>query len=383
MIKRGDSVLFSPFPLRHVTVKNRFMRSATNEYLATEEGIPRPELKNMMVSMARSHVGLIVSGCCYVANEGRRSFKQSGMCRSAHSNAWKPIIEEMHKYGAKFIVQLYHAGLSASADCNGGKTVGVPTQMNDATHTMTKAEIEDVISKFRNAADLAYHAGADGVQLHCAHGFLLSNFLSPAQNKRNDEYGGSLQKRMRIVEEIVGEIRHSLPQDFLLSLKINGNDDLPGGNGPEEAAQIVERLQHTVDLFEVSAGVSIRSTLHEKYLLKGAKPENKAKILETAKQAISKFPYKENYNLDACKLIRERNPHAKLALCGGLRKFTTMEKIVNDGVANIISLSRPLIRDPHIIMRFRAGTVDESNCINCGACIYNLDSGMYCHVPHY
>ena len=381
-MKRSSSVLFSPYSLGHVTVKNRFMRSATNEYLANEEGVPNQQWKDLMIAFARNNVGLIVSSCCYIANEGKRSFKQTGMCRSFHANSWKPVINEMHKFGAKFIVQLYHAGIYANPDCNGGKTIGVPTKMNDATHTMTKAEIEDTILKFRNAADLAYHAGADGVQLHCAHGFLLSNFLSPAQNHRNDEYGGSLQKRMRIVEEIIGEIRHTLPASFLLSIKINGNDDLPGGNTPNDIAQIVERLQHSVDLFEISAGASIKSTLNEKYLLKGAKPENREKILAAAKESTSKFPYKENYNLDACKIIRERNPHAKLALVGGLRKFSTMEKIVNDGTANIISLSRPLIRDPALIMRFKAGTIDESNCINCGACTFNQDKGMYCHVPY-
>ena len=382
-MNRTNSVLFTPYSLGHVTIKNRFMRSATNEYSSTIDGVPKKELKDQMITLARNNVGLIIPGCCYVANEGRRSFKQNGMCKASHSNSWKPILTEMHKYGSKVVFQLYHAGVCANPECNGNKTIGVPTACSETTHTMTKAEIEDVISQFRNAADLAYHAGADGVQLHCAHGYLLSNFLSPAQNHRTDEYGGSFEKRLRIVEEIIGEIRHSLPASFMLSIKLNGNDDLPGGLTPYDSAKIVDRLQHSVDLFEISSGASIKSVFHEKYLVKGAHPENKQKIISTAKQSTESFPYQENYNLSSCQIIREKNPFARLALCGGLRKFSTMERIVQSGTANVISLSRPLIRDPALIMRFKSGTVDESTCINCGSCIYNLDSGMFCHVPYY
>ena len=381
MIDRANSLLFKPVDLGHITIKNRFMRSATNEYLADEEGLPKPELKNMLVNLARCNVGLIVSGCAYVSNTGRRSFKQSGLCRAAQANAWKPIINEIHKHGSKFIFQLYHAGVNGNPECNSGQTIGVPTQVSATTHTMTKTEIGDVISHFRNAADLAYHAGADGVQIHAGHHFLISNFLSPVFNQRNDEYGGTFEKRMRIVEEIIYEIRHTLPRNFMVSMKINTDDNIPNGLTPYDTARIVDKLQHSLDLIELSCGASIRSVFHEKYTIDDAKPENKDKILKYARESTRAYPYKENYNLEAVKFIRSKNPYAKLAIVGGVRKLKTMDDLVKNGVADMISMSRPFIRDPAIVMRFKAGTIDEPTCINCGACIFNLDKGMHCHVP--
>jgi 2,4-dienoyl-CoA reductase-like NADH-dependent reductase (Old Yellow Enzyme family) len=383
-MSRANSVLFAPETIGHHTIKNRFMRSATNEYLATRDGTPRRELRDTIVSFAMNDVGLIVTGCMYIGNDGRRAFTQSGMCTPEQSKSWKSINDEVHKHGSKILFQLSHAGPSGNAKCNNGIPVGVPTSFHKRTRTLTKAEIGDVIEQFKNAAGHAYRSGADGVQLHAAHGYLLSCFLSPALNRRNDEYGGSFENRMRIVEEIVGEIRKSLPGSFLLSIKMNGDDCRKGGLTPYDAAKIVNKLQRSVDLFEISGGssgmFSIRSNLDEKAVVKGAKKENREAILERSRKATKDSPFFENYNLASCKIIRELNPTAKLALVGGLRKFTEMEKIVNSGTANLCSLSRPFIKDSSLVKRFRVGTIDEPTCTNCGSCILNLEGGMFCHT---
>lgn len=387
-MSRSGSILFSPINVGHHKIMNRFMRSATNEYRATEEGLPKDELKKMMINLANCQVGLIVPGCMYITSHGRRGTNQCGMCTVNQAREWKNVINEMHKSGSKVMFQIMHAGTAAFPATMDGAPFFAPSAISKGSVALTKAQIEDIIHLFRSSAELAYKAGADGVQIHAAHSYLISQFLSPYYNRRNDEYGGDRDRRMRILGEIIHEIRQSLPLNFMLSVKMNGDDYVEGGMTPKDASYIVSKLSGGVDLFEISGGAvgmkSMPFNLEEHFLLKGAKPELHKELLRKARLLSKDNAYKPEYNVPAARIIRKDNPHVKLAVVGGLRNFKSMEKLVQDGIFDICSISRPFIRDPSIVMRYKVATIDAPTCKNCNDCILNIPrSGIFCHIPAY
>ncbi|KAK8842817.1 hypothetical protein M9Y10_025683 [Tritrichomonas musculus] len=382
----SGSVLFSPTKLGRLSVPNRFIRSATWESLADGDGRPTNELINMMENLAVGKVGLIIPGAVYVTKRGQGMKGQSGMCTIEQARDWHRGVVNIHKRGSKIIFQLIHNGLSANPQLNGGFPPSGPTAFNSNQHELTNTEIEDLIQDFADSAELSYHSSADGVQLHAAHGYLLSEFLSPALNKRTDKWGGSDDNRLRIVKEIIATIRKRVPEEFSISIKLNGNDYMENGIEPELCAKYVDKLKNDLDFFEISAGShhTILSTINENVLTKGIKDPNKKKeLIENAYKSTAGYTFKEMYNLDSLKIIRKAVPDAKLALVGGNRTFVNMEKLVNDGLADMISMSRPFLNDPYIVQRFQCKTLDHSFCINCSACVLNTENGVYCHLKKF
>jgi 2,4-dienoyl-CoA reductase-like NADH-dependent reductase (Old Yellow Enzyme family) len=234
---------------------------------------------------------------------------------------------------------------------------------------ISTAEIEDVIQAFVKSAIRLKSIGADGVQLHAAHGFLLSSFLSPAHNRRTDAYG---KDRTLIVSQIVTEIRKAVGPNFLIAAKINGNDFVPGGVEPQLAAEYVKKLENQIDLFEVSAQVENKSYAGRINF----KPELFRKVLpkeivegyiESVRLQSDGIPYYEGFNLDSTKVIRAKTGKAKLAAVGGFLRFETLEKVVTEGTADVVSLSRPFLRQPNLVKLFEKG-LEKAECIHCGLC---------------
>lgn len=359
-----SNLLFSPLRVGSLSLKNRFMRSATYEGLAYLNGSPMPQLLDMMKELANNEVGLIVPGAVAVSHTYGFLPHASRLCSTEHALAWKPAIKEMHKRGAAVVFQV----------------VG-PIPLNPPTGSLSTAEIEDQIQLFRNAAALASFAGADGIQFHACHGSFLSHVLSPAFNKRVDKYGGSLENRIRIIKEITHEIRTTLP-DLSVSMKINGNDHLPDGNRPLDVAEEIHLLEKDIDFFEISSNLSkysysIRSNIHKESLLRGIPDDKKEEYYNNI--VSNNIPYVDAFHLNLCKIIREKNPNVKLALVGGLREIPTMENILKSGVADIVSISRPFLRQPDLITRFKNGTTTKASCVNCGTCIFKIASTVCCH----
>jgi 2,4-dienoyl-CoA reductase-like NADH-dependent reductase (Old Yellow Enzyme family) len=186
------------------------------------------------------------------------------------------------------------------------------------------------------------------------------------------------------VREILLEVRRNSP-GIATSIKFNGDDFIDGGIVPATAPEVVRPLLDVVDLFEVSCGIEaqlhgIRSHFIPKALTKGVPPEKQERILEAAKAALEGTKFEEEYNRAAAVAIRRAFPNAPLALVGGLRQFAKMERIVADGVADFVSLSRPLLKNPYLVTDLRDGKASRSDCWNCGACILNLDEGVFCHT---
>src|SRR5664279_2273765 len=205
--------LFECTSIKGMSLANRFVRSATWEGLADQDGSVTPRLIEMMVELARGEVGLIISSYTFVSPEGRSSPGQL----AAYDDRFLPGLRDMaravHSGGGKIALQLAHAGCKANSELSGLEPIGPSAVEKDGQPICRLAGREDIaniVSAFIRAAELSKQAGFDAVQIHAAHGFLLSQFLSPAFNKRTDEYGGELANRARLLLKIVRSIRKTV-----------------------------------------------------------------------------------------------------------------------------------------------------------------------------
>lgn len=364
-MKQADSILFSPIQIGNVTLPNRIMRSSTYMSGADSKGFPKKWLLDYYVQLAKGKVGLISTGYFYTQNRAKAIYRQCAMTTDAYAKAWEPTFNKIHKEGSKIIVQLADAGSNAIPFINLSIPRGVSHSNFPFSLQMNQTDIQNVIKSFTEAAVRLEQVGADGVQLHCAHGYLFSAFLSPVLNKRRDKYGGPHDNRIRIIQEVVDSIRSVTKPSFLISAKINGSDCLPYGVTPEECAATINKIQG-IDLYEISCGLPGLNTMriNNRFL------QNK------------EYPFKENYNFDFSRIIRKLTPTKKISVVGGIRKFKVMEKAIKNGETDLISLSRPLIKEPDLVLKMMNGR-KTSRCSSCGKClIYSPFGRVKCHSKH-
>ena len=376
MSSRAGSVLFTPRKIGNLTVMNRFMRSATWDANADAEGNPTDEALELLVYLAQGEIGLIAGPAmtCDPASVGRGTF---AMVNEGNRDSWTQFVESIQTRGNRVMFQINHKGAAAA--------VPVSPSGTGNSKALTNAEVEQIVDNFVKACVLSAQAGVDAVQLHCAHGFLLGEFLSPAANRRTDKWGGSLENRCRIVKEILQEVRKKT--NVMLSIKMNGDDHVPGGITPATAPDVVRELVKDCDLFEISCSnvngkmYALASDFNQAALLKGVKDaKQKEEILKKAHAAMDGITFTEEFNRRAAEEIKRKVPEACVALVGGNRTFANMEKLVKDGVCDIVSMSRPFLKDPFLVTKFWRGETDKADCINCSACLMNLTEGVFCHV---
>jgi 2,4-dienoyl-CoA reductase-like NADH-dependent reductase (Old Yellow Enzyme family) len=363
------SKLFETTTINNITLNNRFVRSATYEGMAdTEDGSCTPRLIDLMGELAQGEVGLVVSGHAYVNWQGKARDGQMGVYADELIPGLTRMAEAVHAAGQKTIVQLAHAGCHSFSVPPGEEAVGPSArEMADGTtsRALTKDEIAKTVEDFGKAAARAKQAGFDGVQIHSAHGYCLSEFLSPFYNKRTDEYGGPLENRARIVLEVFRAVRAAVGEDFAVMIKINSDDYLEGGFNKEEMVEVAAILESEgIDAIESSGGTH----------------------LSPGEYSFSRTPGKvsedqEPYFAAAAKLYKERIK-VPLMLVGGIRSFPVAEKLANEGLADYISLCRPLIREPHLVRRWKSGDTAKATCVSCNECFKpaRAAEGVYCLV---
>lgn len=340
-------------------LKNRFVRSATWEGLANPDGSCSEKIISIMEELALGEVALIISSHAYVNPEGQGSFAQLGIHDDSLIASYQKMIKLVQEKGSKIILQISHAGGRAIH-----KNPYGPSELNIPGYQcreMTSAEIAKVINDFKDAALRAQKAGFDGIQIHAAHGFLLSEFLSPFFNKRRDYYGGSIENRARIILEIVQNIRSVLGNRFVITIKINSDDFIDGGFQPQEMVQVSELLEKVgLDAIEISGGTSIGRYSSSR--------SNKDVVEED-----------EVYYHDAAQLYKTKI-NLPLILVGGIRSYEVAEELVQNNLADYIAFSRPLIREPYLIKRWQSGDTRRATCISCNKCFIPAQAGqgLYC-----
>jgi 2,4-dienoyl-CoA reductase-like NADH-dependent reductase (Old Yellow Enzyme family) len=380
-LTRRASPLFDPIQVGPLSLPNRFMRSATCEGLVDSSGAQLPGLHSLIVALAQGEVGLVVPGFVAVSKTGVATPGQAHFYSDALAAPWGRTVAAVHRTPSKIVFQVCHAGSKVPAQYRGDSPPISPSGIPPQSRELTAAEIADIAQDFLLCAKRLNYVGADGIQFHAAHGFLLSEFLSPALNRRTDKYG---QDRARLLYEIAAEVKRAVGQDFFISAKINGDDHVAGGVTPRLCGDYVRRLAGVIDLFEISCNVSpkpfaVRARIDPAVIRAAAGSQvEEEPLIQRAQKAFEGVPYSEGYNVEATRGVREIAPRAKLAAVGGIRSFAFMEKIVATGVADIVSMSRPFLRQPDLVKALK-NEGKNAECVSCGLCILGL--GARCHFP--
>jgi 2,4-dienoyl-CoA reductase-like NADH-dependent reductase (Old Yellow Enzyme family) len=360
------SILFDPYKIGKIEVKNRFVRSATLENLAKDTGEVTEELVNLYRTLAKGEIGLIISGYMYVHPLGRGYKYQTGIHNDKLIPSLKKITHAIHEDDGKVAFQIAHAGMQTFTRLTGGPLLCPSGEILNPTsfeysREMTEEEIENSIDAFVKAAKRAVEAGADAIQLHAAHGYLINQFLSPFYNRREDEWGGSDEQRIRYLKEIIFRIKKIIPSNVPLIIKLNTNDYTPTeGITPQLGMNYTERLiKLGIDAIEISCGSGFalfnmsRGDIPVKEFVQAVPDYLKVTVENIYQDMVGKFVLEEGYNLNAAKIIKPKMKDVPLLLVGGLRSKTLMEELIRSKYTDFISMSRPFIREPFLVKNFR------------------------------
>ena len=254
--------LFEPLTLRGVTLKNRIMMSPMCQYSADGDGVANEWHYLHYPSRAVGGVGLIMVEATAVESRGRISERDLGIYDDRHIQGLARLVHLCHQHGAKVGLQIAHAGRKAWADNKafGPEEPVAPSAIPfdegwNTPHALTREEIDEIVAAFRKGAGRALEAGFDVVEIHAAHGYLINEFLSPLPNRRDDEYGGSLENRMRLLHRVVGAVREVWPDRAPLFVRVSASDWVPGGMDVHQMVEIVKTLRSRgVDLVDASSG---------------------------------------------------------------------------------------------------------------------------------
>jgi 2,4-dienoyl-CoA reductase-like NADH-dependent reductase (Old Yellow Enzyme family) len=358
------SILFEPAEINGMKLKNRFVRSATYEAMAGIDGTVEDRLVNLMAELARGDLGLIITGHTFVTKEGQAGHRQLGIYSDAMIDGLKRLTSVVHQNGSLVAVQLAHAGqrgIGKGGDAAFGPSAWVESDVQKASE-MTPDDIQRTITAFGDASERAVKAGFDAVEIHSAHSYLLSQFLSPRYNKRKDSYGGSIENRARLLLEVYTEIRRRVGRSFPVMVKINSEDFVDGGMTMAEMIKVVRMLEDRgMDAIEMSGGTF-----------------ESGKFVPS-RTGTSKSRDREVYYRKAASAFK-KEIKIPLILVGGFLSFDIAEEVVASGLADFIALARPLIREPHLIRRWEDGDRTKASCISCNKCFstFSTKEALHC-----
>lgn len=356
-------VLFEPFTFKKLEIRNRFVRSATYDGLANEDGSVSDSQIKLFSDLADGGIGLIISGIAYVHPTGQISPRQNSIASDEFISGFEKLTKIVHDRGAKIAIQLFHGGREAKYLSTRNVLPLAPSVIhNDPYYSgeyreITDSEIWEVINAFGDGAKRAKEAGFDAVQVHGAHSYLLSQFLSPFTNQRQDEWGGSLQNRLRIHCEIYKNIRKKVGEDYPVFIKIGVQDGFFGGlqfDEGKESAMLLGKLGF--DSLEISQG------------LRGKRYEG------TEYKTHIDSLYKEAYYREWSREIKSQLD-VPIMLVGGLRTLSLMERVVHYKVADCISLCRPFICEPGLVNDWKTNKQRKLKCISCNKCVDGIYKG--------
>ncbi len=355
--------LFAACQIGSLELKNRWVRSATWDATADSHGAVTDDSVALYRELGQGGIGLIVSGYAFVSPLGQAVFGQYGVHTDDMIPGWRRLVRAAQEGGAKIALQIVHAGINSDYLRRQGLTVLALSRMpgmNRPHQEMTDEDIEAIIADFAAAAVRGREAGFDAIQLHGAHGYLMSQFLSPLFNHRTDRWGDTAENRRRSHLKVTQKVRQALGADFPLLIKLGIQDDREGGltfeEGLETAQQMVAEGIHAIEIITgIGAPVPV---------MKEDEPE-RAYFRERAASA-------------------KRGLSVPVILVGGIRSLEMAQDIVDSGDADLIAMSRPLIRDPGLIARWQRGETEPARCISCNKCLAIVGAGnpLRCSQEH-
>ncbi len=340
------SKLFSPIKIGDVTIKNRLAMAPMGFFYSSLDGAVRQEFNDFIITRAKGGVGMITLGDAGIGFTSLEITVDSAVQRRMIKAA-KELVKAVHDHGVRIGVQLNHSGRQLDSPIPGYQLIApspIPwSKRSEVPRKLTIEQIEKLIEKYVNAAEKIKEAGFDFVEVKACHGYLLSSFISPHSNRRNDQYGGDINGRARFSLEIIKRIRQKMREDLLISCRFNGSDHVREGLTLEESRELSRLLvEHGVDFLSVSAGV------HGSYPV-----------------IIPPF-----YIPQGCYLhLAEEIKHAvrvPVVTVGRIKDPRMANEILESGKADIVSMARALLADPDLPIKAQRGAFDEIRfCIGC------------------
>jgi 2,4-dienoyl-CoA reductase-like NADH-dependent reductase (Old Yellow Enzyme family) len=361
--------LFEPAQLGSLEVRNRIVRAGTSETMADDRGAVTDQYVALYEELARNDVGLIFTGHLYCATRGRYARRQTGIYADDLVPGLRRVTDAVHRHGGRIFAQVAHAGSQSRVEA-GTPPLAPSAVPNALTGRPVPAagedEIAEAIAAFAAGARRAVDAGFDGVHIHAANGYLISEFSSPTANRRTDAWGGSPEGRDRFIVEIARAVRGAVPDEMPVTLKLGMVDATPGGLGLDESLPRAKRLVETgLDGLEISCGVMQRATDSARQYV-AVDPRRAAEDLLVHR--IFSQPEAEAYFLPWARAVRA-DVDTNIILAGGMRTTQTMIRIVRDRDVDFVALSRPLIREPDLVRQIANGRTGRVDCTSCNLCL--------------
>lgn len=358
-------VLYEPFQLKGMELKNRLVMAPMHTKFASEAGEVTDRMIAYLEERARGGVGLIVlENTCidwiYGRATGNPVTIHDDLCRSGLSN----VALAVHRHGVKIVTQLHHTGRqNLRSNIGGGLQPVAPSVVKskiggDEPRALEEAEIEKIIQQYVDAARRTKDAGFDGVELHGAHGYLLTQFFSPYTNRRTDKWGGSLKNRARFPVEVVRRIREQVGKGYPILYRLSAEERIPGGTTLEDTLKLVKMLEEVgVDCFDITAG--IYDSIEWIYTLQGVAPGSLIPLAEAVKRVTSK-------------------PVIGVSRLGWDLKYAA--KVVQEGRIDLVALGRSLLADAYLPKKYFMGKLQEiAPCIACNECVAMENRGWQVH----
>ncbi|CBL44565.1 NADH:flavin oxidoreductase [gamma proteobacterium HdN1] len=388
----SERMLFKPIRIGSLDVPGRVWKTATSETRATADGFVGDEFIRFYEPIAWAGTPLIITGNLYVGFSGKPTYRNAGIDADDKIPGLTRLVDTVHRHGSLIVAQINHCGRQMNPEAIGVEHALSASDVRDKAmftkpRAMTITEIQRTIEEFASAAWRAKQAGFDGVQVHFAHGYLLSEFLTPHTNRRKDAYGGSFENRLRFPLEVMRAVRARVGADYPVLAKINGADLLMVGNGltTGELVRVAKVLEaEGLDALEISCGhyesgfPMIRGrfdTFFEDQMAEGAGQfmssgmKFAARLANKPLTAVANrlWPTKEGFNLEFARQFKSALQIPVITV-GGFYSESAMENAIRTGDTDVISIARAMIADPFMVKHLREGTRGPQ-CDFCNGCI--------------
>jgi 2,4-dienoyl-CoA reductase-like NADH-dependent reductase (Old Yellow Enzyme family) len=360
--------LFAPGRLGPIRTRNRIVRAGTSETMAMPDGAVSEQLIGLYGTLGANDIGAIVTGHLFCHDRGRYARRQTGIHDESMLPGLSRLAAAVHDAGGVILAQVAHAGSQSRApQVEPLAPSAIPNALTGRrVPAGSETEIRDAIAAFAAAARRAIGAGFDGVHIHGANGYLISEFLSPLTNKRDDAWGGDAERRARFAVEVVRAVRADVPRDRALTMKLGLVDAPAGGLGLDESAAVAAQLAaEGLDALELSCGVMRAPTDSARQYVAVDRRRAAADLLV---HRLLADPVPEAYFVPWARRVRE-HVNVPLIAVGGMRRVETMEQILAARDADFIAMARPFIREPDIARQIANGRTGRVDCTSCNICL--------------
>lgn len=385
----GTPDVLAPATLGPVQLRNRVIKAATFEG-KTPYGLVTDELIDFHTAVGRGGVGMTTVAYLAVAPEGR-THKEVIVIGDDSRPGLVRLVDAVHESGAKISAQMGHAGPVANGRSNGVHALAsskMPSPLSmQMIRTATRADLARITRAYVSAARTLVDVGFDALEIHMAHSYLISSFLAPGLNRRKDDYGGTVENRVRLARQVVDAVKNEVGDAVAVYAKASLSDGFPGGVSTDLGLEYAKLLESDgyLDAFQMSGGSSLMNPM---YLFRGGAPRDefaanmpfvvKYGMKVAGKRFLKEYPFTEAYFKEKALAWREALD-TPLILLGGINELATMQAAMADGF-EYVAMARALLREPDLIARYAAGRATSELCTHCNRCMPTIyvPGGTYC-----